>query len=144
MSGIIRGGARIQRALADQRGRLDSAKATYGRERRVTGSLLIEGIGRTGLDIVFPVVFIHQPVMVFGQSLDTNEHYDIANAPKVEATVSLWVTRQADPNNVLWTGCRIVATTRGHATQRQVLTWLATGVAVNGQVHKLGSTSDTL
>lgn len=142
MSTINSGG--LQRAMLNQRARIDSAQARFGRERKVEGSLLIEGIGRTGLDVVFPVIFVRQPNIVFGQHLDTNEHYDVNIPAQIEATVSRWVTRQADPNNVLWTGCRILATTRGHKTQRQVLTWRATGLAINGTVDKLGSTLDSL
>jgi hypothetical protein len=134
----------LQRAMSDHRARIDSAQATFGRERKVEGSVLIEGIGRTGLDVVFPIIFVRQPHIVFGQHLDTNEHYDVNIPAHIDATVSRWVTRQADPNNVLWTGCRILATTRGHATQRQVLTWRATGLAINANPAKLGSTMDTL
>ena len=134
----------IQRAIMNQRARVDNARATYGRERKVAGSVLIEGIGRTGLDVVFPVIFVKQPDVVFGQYLDVNEHYDIDKPAQVEATVSRWVTRQADPQDVVRVGCRILATTRGHATQRQVLTWRATGIAIPGNAHKLGTTMDSL
>jgi len=136
--------APIQRAFQNQRSRIDNATANFGRERRVAGSLLIEGIGRTGIDVRFPVVFVTQPVMVFGQQLDVNEHYDISIPPQVEATVSRWTSRQADPNNVLWTGCRILATTRGHTTQRQILTWVATGIAIDADTAQLGSTMDSI
>lgn len=136
--------AAIQKALVSHRRRVETIEAGFGRERRVAGSLLIEGIGRTGVDVVFPVHFVNQPTVVFGQQLDTNENYDVDVAPQVEATITLWATRQADPNSVLWTGCRILATTRGRPNQRQMLTWLATGLAVEAFTNRLGSTSGAL
>lgn len=137
--------AAIQRAVQGSRARADSAAATYGRERRVTGSLLIEGIGRTGVDVTLPLWFVTQPVITFGQQLDTNESYDTNLAPSIEATVTRWTTRQrGNPDNLLWTGFRLLATTRGRHNQRQMLTWVATGVAITAPTDNLGSINNTL
>lgn len=145
MTGTVNGAWRIQRALADQQGRLNSARATYGRERKVTGTLLIEGIGRTGVDLVFPVLFINQPIMLCGQNLDLNENYDVALKPSAEGIVTRWVTlERGGPNNLLWTGCRLLITTTGRPNQRQMLTWQLTGLAIDGIANQLGTTSDPL
>jgi hypothetical protein len=137
--------ARIQRALQTQRARTDTTAATFGRERRVTGSLLIEGIGRTGVEVQLPLWFVNQPAITFGQQLDTNESYNVAIPPSIEATVTRWFTRErGNPDNLLWTGFRLLATTRGRPNQRQILTWAAAGIAIAVPADTLGSIDDSL
>ena len=130
----------LNAASERRRGDLVRAQNTEGTTHVIPGFRELLGAGESLVDVKFPVAFIQMPVFVYGAALAPGSELIDGSYPVVSAVVAYWDVSQPDKesNNSVsrqyFTGAQVAVTTSGPETQRLIMNWQFSGLALTNPV----------
>jgi hypothetical protein len=123
-----------RRGISEQR-RMDVKRQDDSTPKvtRVSGRVLIQGVGQILTDVNFPVWFSERPIVSFGCELDENFQPVTGSFPTADVCVVNWTKENSSQGfEGYFRGCQLALTVTGSADQQLWVHWTMEAKALRG------------
>lgn len=103
-------------------------------QTHLSGEFMINSVGESKVDVLFPVVFTQKPLITVGFELKEGEDYVDGFMPTGTGMVLRWNTKRKPPISQFFVGCTIGVVVTGEQHHKFIGIWHATGLALTDPV----------
>lgn len=142
---LLQQAARNTARLRERDNRLSEQQAKNGIVHGQASILHVEaGVGHSIVDVSFPIVFMRQPLFVYGAVLPSSQWPDTGVFPDLGATVIDWQRQIQSDDREYFTGAKIACRTYGWANMEIFLNYLFLEVSFRNPVLSTLGLGETL
>lgn len=123
-------------AFEIRRGEIERIQNAGAHYTKISGKVRIIGVGESSYSVVFPVLFVEQPLFSCGPLLDPGISVVKMSLPTCTGTVHLWHERVRDDGTNIYAGAEIGFVSTGPTDQVMLVQWHMEGVALRGPVDE--------
>ena len=139
------GPLRRQGIMEQRRENVRRVDAMTVKVTRVSGRILVVGVGEAAVDVPFPVAFAERPNFTFGGELDENHRAVAESYPTVSAVVVNWDKEGEGPGrDGRYVGATLAAVTTGPDGQAMWIHYAFEGKAIRNPINEVGSLDDVI